>query len=90
MEQIRAEEPCFSAEAEVFTEDSGSCHVLAVCRRLEGRELICLFNFSGAFVQASVDRKGTYRDLMYGVCRDGLEAVPLYPHSFAWLLREEP
>ena len=90
MEQIRAEEPCFSAEAEVFTEDSGSCHVLAVCRRLEGRELICLFNFSGAFVQASVDRKGTYRDLMYGVCRDGLETVPLYPHSFAWLLREEP
>ena len=90
MEKIRAEEPCFSAEAEVSTEDSGSCHVLAVCRRLENRELICLFNFSGEFVQASVDRQGTYRDLMYGVCRDGLETVPLYPHSFAWLLREEP
>ena len=90
MEQIRAEEPCFSAEAEVSTEDAGSSHVLALSRRIEGRELICLFNFSGEFVHARVDRTGTYTDLMYGARHEGLQDVLLYPHSFAWLLRTLP
>ena len=85
--KLRAEEPCFDARADVWTEDSGSRHVLAVCRRFEDRELICLFNFSEYFIHAHVERDGAYTDIVYGTQYDGLREVKMYPHSFAWLLR---
>ena len=85
---IRAGEPCFDARADVWTEDSGSRHILAVCRRFAGRELMCLFNFSPYFVTAHVARDGDYDDLFYGERHDGLRDMLMYPHSFAWLLRE--
>ena len=88
LEEIRAQEPCFDGSASVWTEDSGSAHVLALCRRAEDRELICLFNFSGAFVHAGVDRDGAYTDLLYGVQHEQIRDVELYPYSFAWLLRD--
>ena len=88
MEDIRAGEPCFDASADVWTEDSGSRHVLALCRRLGDRELVCLFNFSGEFVTAGVKREGCYTELMYGGRYDGIEGVQLWPNGFAWLLRD--
>ena len=72
----------------MWVEDSGSPHVLALCRRLGERELICLFNFSGEFVTAGVDRSGGGRELMYGVHWEQLHSVELYPYGFAWLLRD--
>ena len=87
LEKIRAKEPCFDIRADVWTEDSGCRHVLALCRRLEDRELVCLFNFSKHFVTAGVNREGSYIDLVYGVHRDQIRRVDLYPYSFAWLLR---
>lgn len=88
MEALRAAEPCFDAGAEVRIEESGSPRVLALVRRQGERELVCLFNFSGEFVQAHVDRSGGYTDLMYGIRHDGLRDVNLWPNSFAWLLRD--
>lgn len=88
LEAIRAQEPCFDAQADVWTEDSGNPHVLALCRRLGARELVCLFNFSGNFVRAGVRRKGGYTDLMYEIHHDQIEDIQLYPNSFAWLLRD--
>lgn len=88
LEELRAAEPCFDARADVAVEDTGSSHVLALCRRMEGRELICLFNFAGEFVHARVDRDGDYTELMYGTRYDGLRDVELWPNGFAWLLRE--
>lgn len=88
LEELRAAEPCFDARADVWTEDSGSNHVLAVCRRYEGRELICLFNFSSNFVHAGAARDGAYTDIVYGTRYDSIRDIELYPHSFAWLLRE--
>ena len=70
-------------------EESGSRHVLALCRRMEGRELVCLFNFSGQFVHAHLNRDESYTELMYGGKRQGLRDVELWPNGFAWLLREE-
>ena len=88
LEELRAAEPCFDARADVRVEDTGSPHVLALCRRIEDRELVCLFNFAGEFVHARVDRDGGYSELMYGTHYDGLRDVELWPNGFAWLLRE--
>ncbi|MCI8842080.1 MAG: amylosucrase, partial [Oscillibacter sp.] len=87
MEAIRAAEPCFDARADVTVEESGSNHVLALSRRMGERELVCLFNFSGGFVHARVDRDGGYTDLLYGTRHHGLRDVELWPNGFAWLLR---
>ena len=88
LEQLRAQEPCFDSRADVWVEDSGSNHVLALCRKLEDRELVCLFNFSGEFVHAGVQRDGCWSELMYGVHHDQIRDVELYPYGFAWLVRE--
>lgn len=88
LEQLRAQEPCFDSCADVWVEDSGSNHVLALCRKLEDRELVCLFNFSGEFVHAGVQRDGCWSELMYGVHHDQIRDVELYPYGFAWLVRE--
>ncbi len=88
LEALRAGEPCFEARANVQVEDSGDYRVLALCRRMEGRELVCLFNFSGDFVRAHINRDGPYTELMYGTKHDGLWDVELWPNGFAWLLRE--
>ena len=87
MEAIRAAEPCFDTRADVAVEESGSTHVLALSRRMGERELVCLFNFSGGFVHARVDRDGGYTDLLYGTRHHGLRDVELWPNGFAWLLR---
>ena len=87
MEAIRAAEPCFDARADVTVEESGSTHVLALSRRMGERELVCLFNFSGGFVHARVDRDGGYTDLLYGTRHHGLRDVELWPNGFAGLLR---
>ncbi len=88
LEMLRAQEPCFDSRADVWVEDSGSNHVLALCRKLEDRELVCLFNFSGEFVQAGVERDGSWSELMYGAHYDQIRDITLYPYGFAWLLRD--
>ena len=88
LESIRAEEPCFDAGADVQVMDSGDSRVLALCRRSGGRELVCLFNFSGEFVHAGADREGGYTELMYGTKYDSIRDIELWPNGFAWLLRD--
>ena len=82
-------EPAFRSGAEVWTEDTGSNQVLAVLRRAEGRTVAALFNFSGNFVTAGIDRSGAGTDLVYGVRQEDLRHVTLYPYSYAWLLLED-
>lgn len=89
MERIRAGEPCFGPEAEVRVEDSGDRRVLKLCRRIGQRELICLFNFSEAFVSVNAARAGRYTELMHGTKYEDVSNVLLWPNGFAWLLRDE-
>ncbi|MCI9457630.1 MAG: amylosucrase [Oscillospiraceae bacterium] len=88
LEQLRAQNPCFDADAEVWAEDSGSPHVLALCRRKNGQKLLCLFNFSPEFVRAGIKREGGYTELMYENHYDRIEDVELYPNGFAWLMAD--
>ena len=88
LECIRAQEPCFNANADVWVEDSGSSHVLAFCRKTGDRELICLYNFSDQFVTAGIDRNGSYTELMYGTYHEQIQSITLWPNGFAWLLKE--
>ena len=89
LEKARAAEPCFDADADVRVEDSGNPHVFALCRRKDGRELICLFNFSREFAHAGVNRGGAYTELTQGIRHDQITDVELCPYGFAWLLRDE-
>ena len=89
LEQLRAGEPCFDGDAQVWVEDSGSPHILALCRRKGNRELICLFNFSASFIRASLNRAGSYTELMYETRHDSIRQVAMWPNGFAWLLRDE-
>ncbi len=88
LEALRAQEPCFDAGADVWVEDSGDRRALALCRRSGERELVCLFNFSGEFVRAGVDRTGSYTELMYNTQYHDIHSVELWPNGFAWLLRD--
>ena len=88
LEALRAGEPCFDGGADVWVEDSGDSRVLALCRRSGDRELVCLFNFSGEFVRAGVDREGSYTELMYGTHYDSIRSLELWPNGFAWLLKD--
>ncbi len=88
LEALRAQEPCFDAGADVWVEDSGDRRALALCRRSGERELVCLFNFSGEFVRAGVDRTGSYTELMYNTKYHDIHSVELWPNGFAWLLRD--
>ena len=63
--------------------------MLVLCRRTEGRELVCLFNFSGDFVHTGVDRDDRYTELMYGKEYDSVRSLDLWPNSFMWLLKTE-
>ena len=69
-------------------EERGSTRVLALCRRQGDRELVCLFNFSGEFVQAGVERDCSWSELMYGTHYDQIRDITLYHYGFAWLLRD--
>lgn len=86
---IRVKEPCFDADAAVQAEDSRNPHVLAVSRRKNGRELLCLYNFAPEFETAWPHRKGDYTELMYGNKYASPDQIQLFPYGFAWLLKDE-
>ena len=88
MEELRAGERCFDPEADVWVEDSGSRHVLALVRRRGERELVCLFNFSSFFLDAGVQREGSYTELMYGNHYDQTRRIHLYPTRSGGLVRD--
>ena len=88
LEKIRAAEPCFGQAAEVWVEESGSDHVLALCRRVGERTLVCLYNFSAGSVTAGVPLDGGFDELTTGTHYDRIHEVALPPNGFVWLLQE--
>ncbi len=87
--QLRAGEPCFDADADVWVLDSGNPQILTLCRRKGLRELVCLFNFSPYFAEANIGLDGNYTELIYGNHFERPRSVKLYPYGFAWMLKVE-
>ena len=83
LEQIRAAEAVFRANARVSTFDTGSDQVLGVCRRMGDEIMLCLFNFSEDSRMAAVPG-GSYLDLRFGA-ELVAERVALQGYGFAWL-----
>ena len=87
LEQIRAAEAVFRADARVSTFDTGSDHVLGVCRELDGERLVALFHFGEYPIEIAVEAQG-YTDLMTNkyVTENRIE-LPAY--GFCWLKNDK-
>ena len=83
LENIRASEPLFRADAKISTFDTGSDQVLGVCRTMGDEIMLCLFNFSEDSRMAAVPG-GSYLDLRSGA-ELVAERVVLQGYGFAWL-----
>ena len=85
LEQIRAREPIFRADAAFYGFDTGSDHVLGVIREREGQRLTALFNFSE---EPQILRLGlNATDLLTGKPLD-LEQLELPGYGFLWALKK--
>ena len=83
---LRKAHGVFDAQADAWTFDTGSDHVLGVGRWHEGEKLLALFNFGTQAQRVSID--GAYADLL----QDGKNvsgSINLPSGGFAWLIRRE-
>jgi amylosucrase len=84
LEQLRAQEPCFGPQAVVSTWDTHNPHVLALVRRVAGRTLACLFNFTGEPQTVHLDcLEGTYQSCLTGESAQWEDyCLPPYAYGF--------
>lgn len=87
LETLRAQYPCFQPNANVWTFDTGSPHVLGVGRWYNGYKLMAFFNFSGSFLTVDCPEPGDYHEVMYDNFYTDLRQVQLYPYGFAWMIQ---
>ena len=85
LEQIRAREPIFRADAAFYGFDTGSDHVLGVIREREGQRLTALFNFSEEPQTLRLGLNAT--DLLTGKPLN-LEQLELPGYGFLWALKK--
>ena len=82
MEKIRKNHPAFSAQADLWTIDTGSDHVLGIVRHHQGELLIGCFNF-GAGEHCLKKQSRIVRDLLTDEVYDREITIPGY--DFVWL-----
>ena len=87
LETLRVQYPCFQPNANVWTFDTGSPHVLGVGRWYNGCKLMAFFNFGGSFITATCPEPGDYHEVMYDNHYTNLNQVGLYPYGFAWMIQ---
>ena len=85
LETIRAKQPVFSADALFYGIDTGSIHVLGVCRERLGDRLIALFNFSETPQTLHLEDPAPMTDLVTGAPVEFSE-LELEPYGFVWAL----
>lgn len=84
LEEVRADEQAFLCAAETTTLDCGNKALLGICRRLNGEEIVGIFNFSREEKTASIAKDGWYRDVLTG--EDMLlRQVAVPGNGFFWL-----
>ena len=78
--RIRRENPAFHPQADVWTFDTGSNHVLGIGRYYQGQKLLAIFNFGDSKNNMPADRE--YVDLMSGICT---REIQVNANSFVWI-----
>ncbi|MBQ4265469.1 MAG: alpha-amylase family protein [Clostridia bacterium] len=78
--RIRRENPAFHPQADVWTFDTGSNHVLGVGRYCQEQKLLAIFNFGDSKYNILADRE--YVDLMSGTCT---REIQVNANSFVWI-----
>jgi len=89
LEKIRSENRVFHVNADVWTFDTGSSHVLGIGRYLDGKELLAYFNFSGYDLEniwMPMDQGAEYIHLLSGKTLEETGPV-LAGYEFCWYLR---
>ena len=85
LEGIRMAEGIFSADAEVYTKDYSDTSILWIVRKMDGKTLHAVFNFSDDAKTVWMPEAGSYRNLMTGETAD-VATVDMQPWDFFWLM----
>ena len=85
LEEQRKEHKAFSADADIWTWDTGTDHVLCLGRYCDGEKLLGVFNFGEKAVQIRLPR-GAAENLLTGVQYDYTVSIPA--RDFVWLKQE--
>jgi amylosucrase len=86
LETVRASESLFRADAKVATFDTGSNQILGVRRELDGKAMVCLFNFSEQENVAVLEEE-SWIDILTGKAL-ACKKIRMKSYGFLWLKRE--
>ena len=85
LEEVRAANEAFMAQAEFYPIETGSANVLGLCRRYGKQKLLALFNFCEEERDVTFEHKRTYTDLLTGE-KHLKKYIALKPYGFIWAL----
>ena len=85
LEEIRAGNDVFMAQAEFYPLETGSTNVLGICRRYGNRSLLALFNFCEEERDIPLEQNFSYTNLVTGVKHTD-NYIKLAPYGFVWAL----
>ena len=84
LEEIRGNEPVFSADAEVYTKDYSDTSILWIVRKAKGEELHAVFNFSDQDREVWMPEVRPYQNLVADKTEEICSTV-IPSWSFLWL-----
>ena len=87
LEETRAANEVFMAQAEFYPVETGSANVLGIFRSYGKQNLLALFNFCEEERTVSLGQKLSYTDLMTGR-KHRNDSVVLPPYGFIWALEK--
>ena len=85
LEQVRAANKVFMAQADFYPIETGSSNVLGLCREYGGQKLLALFNFCGEERTVSFEHKRVYTDIVSGE-KHTKKYIDLKPYGFIWAI----
>ena len=87
LEETRAANEVFKAQAEFYPIETGSPNVLGLFRQYGSQKLLALFNFCEEGKKLTFGGKLTFTDLMTGE-KQTTNSITLPPYGFIWALEE--
>ncbi len=85
LEEVRAANEVFMAQADFYPVETGASNVLGICRQYGDQKLLALFNFSEREATISFEHKRVYTDIILGE-KHTKKYIDLKPYGFIWAL----